>query len=203
MRDRRGSGLRQAASTVFVLTAVLPLLIFTWTLYRLNAIHRLEAQIGLILALLVALLGFAVFRSMMSQLSDVLRALGSVAAKRDGVREKPAAPIAEPASAMTASVGVTSAPKGKTGTDKRRGSSIAGIGQIRELRDIDGTMAVVWQREASAYLGRPVLVTVLNSSRPITGTLVKVTADGVLVEQGGAEVAIGYRRFAGIERGGS
>src|SRR5437764_12523638 len=82
--DRRSKGLRQAASTVFVLTAVLPLLILTWTLNRLHVIHRLDAQIGLLLALGVALLGLAVFRSLMARLSDVIRALRVLAARRDG-----------------------------------------------------------------------------------------------------------------------
>ena len=111
-------------------------------------------------------------------------------------------PLVESGSGPTASGGAPVTATGKAGGEKRRENSIAGLGQIRELRDIDGTMAAVWEREAGAYLGRPVLVSVLNSSRPIAGTLVKVTADGVLVEQGGAEVAIGYRRFAGIELGG-
>lgn len=198
MRDRRSGGLRQAASTVFVLTAVLPLLIFTWTLFRLSAIQSFDAQVGLILALLVALLGYAVFRSLMAQLSEMIGALRTVATKRDGVREKSSGSALESAGAPLAAVSAA-AQKGKAAAPKRRGNAIAGLGQIRELRDIDGTMAAVWQNEASAYVGRAVLVSVLNSSRPIAGTLLRVTADGVLVDQGGEEVAIGYRRFAGIE----
>ena len=81
--DRRSKGLRQVASTVFVLTAVLPLLIVTWTLGRLHVLHTLDAQIGLMLALAVALLGFAVFRRLMARLSDVVLALRALVAKRD------------------------------------------------------------------------------------------------------------------------
>ena len=38
-----------------------------------------------------------------------------------------------------------------------------------------------------------------NSWTPIVGTLRDAAADGVLVEQKGKEVAIGYRRFIGIK----
>ena len=192
MKDRRSSGLRQAASTVFVFTTVLPLLIFTWTLYRLNVVHSFEAQVGLMLALTVALLGFATFRSMMARLSDVIQALGTVAARHEAVREKPA---------VTAAPFSSSSGKRPSwaGAAHRREPSVPGLGTIRELRDMTGTMAAVWQREATPYIGRQVLVSVLNSERPISGTLVKVTGDGVLLEQGHDQIAVGYRRFAGIE----
>src|SRR5204862_7198776 len=80
---RRSRGLRQAASTVFMLTAVLPLLVLTWTLARLRVLHTLEAQIGLAIALGVALLGLAVFRSLMARLSNVIVSLRMLVAKRD------------------------------------------------------------------------------------------------------------------------
>jgi hypothetical protein len=174
---RRSRGLRQAASTVFVLTAVLPLLIVTLILYRLRAMERLDVQIGLILALFVALLGFAVFRSLLGQLSDVIEALRTLVAWRSGA--------------------------GEGASSSTSGSKVAGLGEIRELRDSHGTITAMWQMEASAYLGRAVLVRVRNSSRPIVGTLLEVTADGVLVEQGGKQVAIGYLRFLGIQLSGT
>ena len=191
MTDRQSSGLRQAASTVFVFTTVLPLLIFTWTLYRLDVVHSFEAQVGLILALIVALLGFAIFRSMMARLSDVIHALGTVAARHEAVREKPAV--------TAAPVSSSSGRPSRAGAAQRREASVPGLGTIRELRDMTSTMAAVWQREATPYIGRQVLVSVLNSERPISGTLVKVTGDGVLLEQGDDQIAVGYRRFAGIE----
>jgi hypothetical protein len=182
--DRRSKGLRQAASTVFVLTALLPLLIFTWTLYRLHEIDRLDAQIGLGLALLIALLGFAVFRSLMAQLSDVILALRALVAWRAGGRE-----------------GAT--PVTSSARQAASGRKVAALGEIRELRDSHGTIASMWQLEASEYLGRVVLVDVRNSPRPIMGTLLDVTADGVLVEQDGQQVAIGYLRFLGIKLAGA
>jgi hypothetical protein len=178
---RRSHGLRQAASTVFVLTAVLPLLIVTWTLYRLQALERLEVQVALILVLGVALLGFAVFRSLMAQLSDVILALRTLVAWRSGGREE----------AKAGSTPSTAA------------SKVSGLGVISELRDSQGTITAMWQSEASAYLGRAVLVHVRNSSDPIAGTLLEVTPDGVLVKRDGKQVAIGYLRFQGIQLAGA
>ena len=177
--DRRSKGLRQAASTVFVLIAVLPLLILTWTLGRLHVIQTLDAQIGLSLAVAVSLVGLVVFRRLMAQLSDVILALRALVARRDGATE----PVAK-----------------NVGTTERRGAHrIPGVGEIGELRDIEGTLAARWRAESTAFLGRPVLVYVLSSWTPIVGTLQEVTADGVLVTHDGEDVAIGYRRFLGIK----
>ena len=128
------------------------------------------ALIGLLLALGVALLGLAVFRSLMARLSDVIRALRTLAAA-----------------------------KGAGATAKGRSQRFPVVGEIGELRDIEGTLAAKWRMEAAEYLGRPVLVYVSNSWTPIVGTLRDATADGVLVEHEGKEVAIGYRRFIGIK----
>ena len=177
--DRRSRGLRQAASTVFVLIALLPLLILTWTLGRLHVIHTLDAQIGLLLAVAVALVGLVVFRRLMAQLSDVILALRALVAKRDG--------------------GIDGGPKDASTTEKRGAHRIPGVGEIGELRDIEVTLAARWRMESSAYIGRPVLVYVLSSWTPIVGTLQDVTADGVLIKRDGEDVAIGYRRFLGIK----
>src|SRR5207244_3693717 len=83
------------------LTAVLPLLLFVWTVHSLGALSRLQAQVGLGLALAVALLGFWVFRRLMGQMSDLILALRRAAefATRSGGRpsaEAPRVPV-EPA----------------------------------------------------------------------------------------------------------
>jgi hypothetical protein len=169
---------------VFGLTAVLPLLIVTWTLDRLNVLHALEAQIGLALAVAVALLGLVVFRRLMAQLSDVILALRALVAKRE------------------ASVPVTAAPGAGAQpgrAPKAAAPRIPALGEIGELRDIEATLAERWQMESAQYVGRPVLVYVLNSWTPIVGTLVDVTPDGVLVKHASREVAIGFRRFLGIK----
>src|SRR5947208_16099392 len=97
----RSNTLRQAASAVFALTAILPLLLFVWTVHSLGALSKLQAQVGLGLALAIALLGFWVFRRLMGQMSDLILALRRAAefATRSGGRpgaEAPRAPV-EPA----------------------------------------------------------------------------------------------------------
>src|SRR5260370_741708 len=67
--------LRNAASIVFALTAVIPLLLFTYTLYALNQLKLTEAQMGLGVALACALVGLFIFSNLMARLSEVLRYL--------------------------------------------------------------------------------------------------------------------------------
>ena len=71
----RQQGLRQAAAIIFALVAVVPLLVFAWTLHALDVIKRTEAQVGLSLSLAVALLGFWMFRMMLSRMAEVVQAL--------------------------------------------------------------------------------------------------------------------------------
>ena len=82
------NSLQQAASAVFAVTTVLPLLIFVWTLYRLGTLSRLHSQLGLGLALAVALLGFYFFRRLMGRMSELIQGLGRAV-------ERSARPIAE------------------------------------------------------------------------------------------------------------
>src|SRR5438128_6704526 len=84
----RPNSLQQAASAVFAVTTVLPLLIFVWTLYRLGTLSRLHSQLGLGLALAVALLGFYFFRRLMGRMSELIQGLGRAV-------ERSARPIAE------------------------------------------------------------------------------------------------------------
>ncbi|MGH7421235.1 MAG: hypothetical protein ACREI4_06375, partial [Candidatus Rokuibacteriota bacterium] len=57
MSTGRTYTLRNAASIVFALTAVIPLLLFTYTLYLLNQLGQTQAQMGLGAALGCALVG--------------------------------------------------------------------------------------------------------------------------------------------------
>ena len=165
--------LRQAASVVFALSAVLPLLMFTYTLYRLNGIREIQDQITLGLALVAALLGFHILRVIVTRLSGLVRDVGNVAEQGE----------------VRALV-----------VDKDL--QVPGIGTIQELQDIAETVDhlwAVWKAEAEPYLGRRVLVSVRNSPRPITGTLVQVTDDGVLLEEEGSLVGVSYRRVSAIQ----
>jgi len=72
----RPNSLQQAASAVFAVTTVVPLLIFVWTLHRLGSLSRIQSQLGLGLALVTALLGYYIFRRLMGKMSELIRGLG-------------------------------------------------------------------------------------------------------------------------------
>jgi hypothetical protein len=168
--------LQHAASVVFALTAVLPLLIFAYTLYGLDVIARPLAQVGLALALAVALSGFVVFRIAVARLSWFIRVVQTA---RDG-SEAGAARL------------------GSMTTETR----IPGIGVIQEFgdfADMFGGLTTFWRAEAEPHVGRRVLVSVRNSPQPVEGVLVQVTDEGVLVDQDGANVAVSYLRMSAIE----
>ena len=62
--------LRRAASTIFALSAVLPLLVFFYIL-RGRVLFEPEVQVGLLLALVIALLGYVVFQRMVDRISKL------------------------------------------------------------------------------------------------------------------------------------
>ncbi|MFQ5899264.1 MAG: hypothetical protein ACE5JN_13615 [Candidatus Methylomirabilia bacterium] len=165
--------LRQAASLVFVLTAVLPLLMFSYSLYRLNGLRELEGQITLGLALVVALLGFYILRRMVVRISDLLRTVGKV--REQGELPQLAA---------------------------HENLELPGVGTIQEFHELAETVDhlwALWKAEAAQYLGRRVLVSVRNSPHPIAGTLVEVSDEGVLLGKDTQQVGISYRRVLAIE----
>jgi signal transduction histidine kinase len=61
--------LREAASVVFALSALLPILLAVYLFSRHDLLRSTEAQIGLLAAVAVSILGFVVFRRMMAQIS--------------------------------------------------------------------------------------------------------------------------------------
>ncbi len=95
----RSSTLRQTASAVFAVTAVVPLMIVVWTLFRLDALWQLPSQIGLALALAIALLGFVIFRRLMGEMSDAIGALGKALERNSRALSEARAPAAAPAPA--------------------------------------------------------------------------------------------------------
>jgi hypothetical protein len=175
-RDGRpqGQSLREAASVVFALTAVLPLLIFAYTLYVLDVIAKPQAQISLTLAVAVSLFGFRIFRLMVSRMLGLLQAVGDA-------EQGPLAPQVSQAPVDVA---------------------LPGIGTIQEFREIAGTfdhLRTVWKAEAEPHLGRRVVVSVRNSPHPIAGRLEQVTDDGVLLDDAGRQVGVSYGRISAIE----
>jgi hypothetical protein len=174
----RSKTLQQAASTIFVLTAVLPLLVFMWTLHTLGVLHSPTAQVGLGLSLVFALTGFFILRATMSRLSEFTRALTKAAESK--VQGRPPGPRVERPS-------------------NRKAVATPAVGAISEFGDMSATIASLWSREAAPHIGRPVLVSIVRATEPLAGTLKEVTEEGLLLEQNGREVAVGYQRISGIE----
>jgi hypothetical protein len=152
---------------------LLPLLIFTWTLYKLDGLGSDSAQIGLGLSLVISLTGFAILRSIMAQLSELSRGLVRAAGDQ-----------AAPAGPQASGVLSTLAP---------------GIGAIDQFDEMTATMAALWQREAIAYIGHPVVVSLVRAGTPLTGTLQELTPSGLLLTQNGENQKIAYQHIAGIE----
>jgi hypothetical protein len=159
---KKSQTLQYAASVVFALVAVIPLLMFTYTLVRLNALRDLQNQI--------ALTGFGILRLMVTRMSTLLNAVSQAA-------EQGAAPASAAAKDL----------------------EVPGIGPIQEFDQIAEMLWSISKAKAEPYLGQRVLVSVRNSRRPIAGTVLEVTNDGVLLQENGREVGISYRRISAIE----
>lgn len=243
----RSNTLRQAASAVFALTAIVPLLLFLWTVHYLGALSELQTQVALGFALTIALLGFCIFRGLMDQMSDLILALRRVLELRErsdtGARASAEAlraiepvavvgaraaasptraarpPVAEPAPGASERAGVTavpraSAPPAPPPANMPESASalertirpaaaetytVPGFGAIREVGDLSRAMVVLWQAEAALYKGRRVVVSALRSPRPIIGTLIELTDDGLLVQTDeSGRVAVSFDRISAI-----
>jgi hypothetical protein len=225
---RQQQGLQQAASIIFALVAVVPLLIFAWTLHSLGAIRSTQAQLSLGLALAIALLGFWMFRSMLSRMAEVVQALAAAVEQANRAR-RPAVAAAAPAPAVPAVAARTPAPapvavaldngaavvptpppavvpmpvvapRPAVASEARPAHGVPGIGKIRELTEVVRTMDALWHREATAHLGQRVRISVANSREPLVGTLAEASTDGLILDQPDGPVAIAYGRVTEIDR---
>ena len=240
MPPTKPASLQQAASAVFGVTTVVPLLIFVWTLHRIGALAHIESQVGLGLALGIALLGYYIFRRLMGRMSQLIQGLGRVvqqgmrpagdskanlaaAGKASGliteykppVRDEleelaPTAHAAQPpmAHAAVASSGRSTSRLEAPGTEPvlepipppvHRSMPIPGLGMIQEVDDLSHAMAKLWMAEALGYKGQRVALTIMNARTPLTGTLVDVRHDELLLDQGGTQVTVNYGRLSGID----
>ena len=194
--------LQQAASIVFVLTAVLPLLIFVWVLHSLDVMGSFQAQVGIGVSLVIAILGLATLRGIMRRTSEALQAL---------VRATPQTvsplvesdPVIEPGS-MSSRVPSSAAPEtpvadSTPGRSRAVHESAPAIGSIQELRDAMAAVARQWRREAEPLVGRLVLVYSTNFAEPESGTLARVTDDGLVLERDDIEIEMLWRLVAAIE----
>lgn len=206
----RQQGLQQAASVIFALVAVVPLLIFAYTLHAVGAIRSTQAQLSLGLALGIALLGFWMFRSMLGRMAEVVQALAAAVEQANrGRRPGGAGPVATtpaPAgNALTATAGAApSAPRpsvaATSNSRKPADDRLPGVGSIREIAEVARTMDTLWQREAAAHVGKRVSISVANSREPLVGVITEVSDDGLILDQADGQNAIAYRRVTGIDR---
>jgi signal transduction histidine kinase/HAMP domain-containing protein len=110
--------LREAASTIFALTTILPLLVFVYFMWRFGLLESTEAQVGIFFALAIALLGYVLFRRLTQRVSDLGRALGQALNVPGAQAEKKVAraPVSAPKGSATAAV--------------------PGLGQVNEIGEI-------------------------------------------------------------------
>jgi signal transduction histidine kinase len=78
MRSQRPWGLRRAADTIFALISLLPLLLFVFFTWQFGRLEETTAQVGILLALIIALLGFVLFRRMVDRISERIQDLNRV-----------------------------------------------------------------------------------------------------------------------------
>jgi hypothetical protein len=235
MPPTKPTSLQQAASAVFGVTTVVPLLIFVWTLHRIGALAHVESQLGLGLALGIALLGYYIFRRLMGRMSSLIQGLGRVvqqgmrpagdakaslaaAGKASGLiteykppaREQSAEPAPATPMAHAAIAGAATSESRPTAPAAapilepvpppvHRSTPIPGLGMIQEMDDLSHAMAKLWMAEALGYKGRRVALTIMNARAPLTGTLIDVTHDELVLDQGGAQVTVNYGRLSGID----
>ncbi|HEY7203583.1 MAG TPA: hypothetical protein VIA61_04775 [Methylomirabilota bacterium] len=202
--------LRNAASIVFALTAVIPLLLFTYTLYSLDLLKLTQAQMGLGTALVCALVGLFIFSNLMGRLSEVLRYLE----ERD-VSDRDAAAAAPPPGGPVETDSplrptVAAGANGPAASPFPGGLLVPGLGTItaasraasaaRHAAGVfDEVQKTMWHAEAQRHLGRHVLISVKNAPEPVAGSLAQIADDGVLLEQGDQRVAVSYLRITNIE----
>ena len=97
--------LREAASTIFSLTAILPLLIFLYFMWKFGLLETTEVQLGIFFALAIALLGYVLFRRLTGRVADLGRALGQAVSSPQAAGKRAAAPAARGATAEVPGLG--------------------------------------------------------------------------------------------------
>src|SRR5262245_38501437 len=110
MSSQRRVGLRRAAHTIFALVSVLPLLLFLFFMWHFDRLKETTAQVGVLLALLIAMLGFVIFRQMVDRISANIEDLNRV------VEGKPVEQVATTSAAQS--------------------SVVPGLGRITEIGEI-------------------------------------------------------------------
>jgi hypothetical protein len=79
------TSLRAAAATIFALTAILPLSTLVMVLWRSGLLDEPPTQVNVLLALVIALLGFVLFQHLVRRIASVAEAMHGGEAPADAV----------------------------------------------------------------------------------------------------------------------
>lgn len=101
----RSMNLREAAAVIFVLVALLPLLLFVAFLSTSNLLSKTEAQFAAFMALIIACLGFLVFRRLVAQIARLAIRVQLPQAEMEATQGGAAEPLRVPALGHVAEIG--------------------------------------------------------------------------------------------------
>jgi signal transduction histidine kinase/CheY-like chemotaxis protein len=197
MTSSRPVDLRQAAAIIFALVAVVPLLVFAFFLSGADLLSRSDVQLGLLLALALALLGYAVFRRMVARISHLSHALSA-----------PAEATAQPSPQVTVVPGLGAVSElgemaqafGRLleelrGSTERLEDLVFKLGTLDEMVEmaakiprIQDLLADVLDRTMRAVRSRAGSIMLLDPERQ---TLRVVVSRGLPDAAGGREIAVG------------
>lgn len=197
----KSQSLQQAASTIFVLTGLLPFLIFVYLIFMLNGMQDWRVQLGLAIALGFSLLGFSVLVTTMRRASYVIQLLMRAEAPRVALPPPVRmidvnAPDGLPAAAPTGGA------HGKAVAHAKKAGAVdfaPAVGSIKELQDAANAVGRRWRDEAEKLMGRAVRVHVMNFDEPEVGMLIRTSDDGLILEQAGQELGVLWRFVSSIE----
>jgi signal transduction histidine kinase/CheY-like chemotaxis protein len=126
------TSLRAAAATIFALTAILPLSTLVLVLWRSGLLDEPSTQVNVLLALVIALLGFVVFQHLVRRIAFVAEAVRGGEAPADAV--VPAVGRVSEISAITDAFSGLLAEL-RTSTD-RLGDSVLKLGTLNDLAEL-------------------------------------------------------------------
>ena len=194
-----GMKLRQAASTIFALTSIVPFLLFIYFTWRLQVNQSLELQIGLLLALLISILGFFLFRRLTAQLSALSsNLLGQATAAPD--KAQPLATITVPGLGQVTEITEIAHAFGAMLAELRASTQrledlVFKLGTLNDLVEmaakipkIEDLLSHVLERSMRAVNARIGSIMLLDAERQ---TLRLAVSRGLEVSAAGAEVKVG------------
>ena len=93
---QKGQGLRGAAATIFALTTVLPVLVTVFLFSRSDTFKETQAQVSLLIALVIAFLGFVLLRGLIDRVSRLAQTVAAPAPTEASARPSDAVDVSVP-----------------------------------------------------------------------------------------------------------